>query len=574
MAAAPAAVRRLRVLGLPGWRTSAEVLRFQLQGLLLALRGSGQGDGASRDDVELTCLDPALPASGPPYASVSAFFGAGGPYFEWFDFDEASQSCVGLERSCEHVLAFARERGPFDVLVGFSQGAAVLSLVQSRVERTPALLAPHLRWRLSVFIGGVPVRDRALAPACYDAGSLGALCPTLHLIGEADPYQERCEALHASFFAARHGGPARTEVLRYPEGHAPPTWRQSQAQLRAAARAVRNAARGPRWFALDFDGVLCDSARETCLAGLRAGEALGLFDSVEVRARTEQLVAAFRTLRPLLEFGSDAVALSHLMLRELAARSIGAGESSAAAALAAELALAIRAQGGLAPQLAELAARGAPDAALKKAMYDQRVAWIARDRAGWLAENRWYDRAVLAAKRLLAARERVYIITTKHRDFLLPLLAAAGLDFPPERLFGLGEGAKEAVLARLAAGPERGRACLFLEDRVDTLVRVAAADTARLHEPPQPPTSLPPHPHLPPPSVVGEGEPLAPLRFGLARWGYNEPVDEALAREHRFDVFATQDDFLGFVDHYLAERQHEALELNAQLPPLPPTGTQ
>ena len=130
------------------------------------------------------------------------------------------------------------------------------------------------------------------------------------------------------------------------------------------------------------------------------------------------------------------------------------------------------------------------------------------------------------------------------------------------------------MLARLAAGPERGRACLFLEDRVDTLVRVAAAETAMLHEPPKPSSSSPPPPHPPPPSVAAEREPLAPLRLGFARWGYNEPEDEALAREHRFDVFATQDDFLGFVDHYLAERQQEALELKAQLPPLPPTGMQ
>ena len=59
---------------------------------------------------------------------------------------------------------------------------------------------------------------------------------------------------------------------------------------------------------------------------------------------------------------------------------------------------------------------------------------------------------------LLTNGSTVYVITTKDKSFTLELLSEAGVDIDESRVFGLGSGPKETVLATiLTAFPNLSR---------------------------------------------------------------------------------------------------------------------
>jgi len=90
------------------------------------------------DEAEVVYLDAPHPASGPAYDEVLQFFEP--PFYEWWNAVEAGSGKVassgdgewtyqGLHASLAFVEGFMREHGPFDGLMGFSQGASVAALV-------------------------------------------------------------------------------------------------------------------------------------------------------------------------------------------------------------------------------------------------------------------------------------------------------------------------------------------------------------------------------------------------------------------------------------------------------------
>mmetsp|Transcript_5927 Transcript_5927/g.10594 ORF Transcript_5927/g.10594 Transcript_5927/m.10594 type:complete len:510 (+) Transcript_5927:236-1765(+) len=506
----------MRVLGLPGWRTNAKVLNFQLSGLQAALKAT-KPEGVGRDpDYEIRCIDPAYPASGPPYESVSSFYGEEGPYFEWWDMQQPSENeyvFKGLEHAVESTLAFIRKEGPFDAVVGFSQGGALLSLLEERVEREPKLLPVHMRWKCSVFVGAVPVRDSAYR-SMYSRKSLGSMCESLFLIGENDEYKRVLDKLHGFYAAA---APLTTTLIRYPEAHAPPTWRKSEEELRRAATCLRETSSPPIWWAFDFDGVLCHSARETCLSGLRAGAKLLPKEFTEENINgpiVEDLVTAFKVLRPVLEHGFHSIILCYMILRDW-------DRQGDVLNLAHKLEANLR-KDGFGPILEELKAKGVEKSDLTEALHTARDQWIESDSKSWLAANEFYEEAVEAVRDLCSdPNQHVYIVTTKHKSFATALLAHIGLDIPEERVYGQGMGAKEVVLNDLAESEEAGKQCFFLEDRVGTLERVAV----KLKH---------------------------PTRLAFASWGYNEQVDTETALNEKFEVLQ-QADLQAVIAHELTK---------------------
>ena len=234
----------------------------------------------------------------------------------------------------------------------------------------------------------------------------------------------------------------------------------------------------PTVFALDFDGVLCDSAAETCAAAWRAGRAL--WPGWEAPEPPPEYVNRFRELRPVLETGYQAIALLRLVEEELHSRP--AGRPPLAAGEFAESAARI------------FAATGLGRAELIGLFGAARDRWIAAEPAAWLARHEFYP-GVPAALNAAAARGcPLFVLTTKQQRFTERLLRNAGVELAAERIFGLeSRRPKDDILKELLTRPEcRGLRTIFVEDRREALVRAA---------------------------VVPE---LAAVELRLAQWGYCE----------------------------------------------------
>jgi phosphoglycolate phosphatase-like HAD superfamily hydrolase len=231
-------------------------------------------------------------------------------------------------------------------------------------------------------------------------------------------------------------------------------------------------------FALDFDGVICDTAGEAAVSAWKAARALwpGLPEADPDDAWVERL----RRLRPVLETGYEAVILARLIQGGVSDREILARFRELCASLLAE--------------------EGRSSAPLTRLFGHTRDQWIAHDPVGWLARQRFYP-GVLEAVQTTLAESPVFILTTKQERFVKVLLGSRGLVLPEGAIFGLERGKlKEDVLRDLKRRPEfLGARLHFVEDRLATLERVAKCTD------------------------------LGDVRLYLAGWGYNTPEERLRA---------------------------------------------
>jgi phosphoglycolate phosphatase-like HAD superfamily hydrolase len=244
--------------------------------------------------------------------------------------------------------------------------------------------------------------------------------------------------------------------------------------------------------ALDFDGVLCDSAREAYRVALEtfAGEWPELPLPADA-AGDGALYARFLEAMPLGNRAEDyAVVLAAL------ARAVPLPDQAAYDAFRATLA-----EGRL--------------HAFHHAFYRVRADWAARDPAGWLAEMRPYP-GLAALLRRRAGETRLAIATAKDRASVRRLLASHGLSdlfadgFVLDKEAGEKKRAHVTELAARAGCPPAE--VTFVDDKVN---------------------------HL---------EDVAPLgaRCVLATWGYNGSRERRIAAARGFLVCGL-DDFEGRV---------------------------
>jgi phosphoglycolate phosphatase-like HAD superfamily hydrolase len=202
-------------------------------------------------------------------------------------------------------------------------------------------------------------------------------------------------------------------------------------------------------WALDFDGVLCDSALETGTTGWRAAR---LIDSSLPEVLPEGYGQRFAAVRPWLTTGYQSIVMAVLLQR---------GED---ARIAGDL-------GGATDEF--LAAHGLTTDDLKRVFGGARDDWIESDFAGWLALHSFYPGTIAALQRRLADGGATRIVTTKNSRFALALLESAGVAFPDAHLYGLEAGPKVDVLKALQSECD-GAVIHFVEDRLKALEAVAA----------------------------------------------------------------------------------------------------
>lgn len=245
-------------------------------------------------------------------------------------------------------------------------------------------------------------------------------------------------------------------------------------------------------YALDFDGVICDSCGESSLSAVKAAKVRwpSLFERVD-SAMEDWIVDQIHIVRPVVETGYENLLLVRLLL-EMRIPSIR--KSLTAEGLTVEGILEkwsdikpviLKAWDENRDELIDLFGKVRDD-------------WMENDLSTWIGANRLYPGVSDALK---FASSRIYIVTTKQGRFADALLRElAGVNIPPERLYGLGTGPKVEVLKQLQAKPEnQGLKLHFVEDRLTTLK-----------------------------NVIKEPE-LDGWNLYLGNWGYNTPKERAEA---------------------------------------------
>ncbi|XP_025961439.2 esterase OVCA2 [Dromaius novaehollandiae] len=159
--------RPLRLLGLHGYRQNERRFRERTGALRKALRGR----------VELVALSAPHPVPGGGDSDDDPrgwwFSGPG-----TFEAQEEAAAPAGLEESLAAVAVALAERGPFDGLLGFSQGAALAAMACALRARGD----PRFPVTFAILVAGFASR----APAHGHFYQQPIALPTLHVVGDAD----------------------------------------------------------------------------------------------------------------------------------------------------------------------------------------------------------------------------------------------------------------------------------------------------------------------------------------------------------------------------------------------------
>ncbi|EEF79875.1 HAD family hydrolase [Methylophaga thiooxydans] len=229
-------------------------------------------------------------------------------------------------------------------------------------------------------------------------------------------------------------------------------------------------------YALDFDGVLCDSAVETAIAGWKV--ALQIWSDMPEQIPAE-ILERFRQVRPVMETGYESILIVRMLFEGLDTESL---------------------MSAFHHQIEALMIRDALEVdELKQTFGATRDQWIEDDFDNWIKMNPLFDG--VAEKLHQLETEQSVIITTKQERFVDHILSANQIHFPIEQIYGLDRNlSKQQILTDLSAA-QPNTDILFVEDRLPTLINVITDDR------------------------------LDHVQLLLANWGYNTQEDRDSATE-------------------------------------------
>ncbi|WP_158813983.1 hypothetical protein [Methylocapsa sp. S129] len=168
-------MERLRILGLHGYRGSAQILRRQLAPL---------ADGLN-DLAEFVSIDaPSLAGGDFGWWRATAIEGAAA--------EADARVGMGVKRyqgwrtTVDAIVAAFARQGPFDGLFGFSQGAALAALLVGLRTRdgSPGSGAKSLAFDFAIMVGGFVSADADLARLYGERANYDL--PSAHIMGRSD----------------------------------------------------------------------------------------------------------------------------------------------------------------------------------------------------------------------------------------------------------------------------------------------------------------------------------------------------------------------------------------------------
>jgi phosphoglycolate phosphatase-like HAD superfamily hydrolase len=243
-------------------------------------------------------------------------------------------------------------------------------------------------------------------------------------------------------------------------------------------------------YALDFDGVICDSAVETAITGWKA--ATSIWNDMP-KAVPQIMIDRFRVVRPIIETGYEAI---------LAMRLLHLGES--VEDIYNDYANKIRAL---------LAGSQITVTDLKTLFGETRDIWIANDLADWVNMNPLFA-GVAEKLQKLGEQQLWYVVTTKQERFVKQILKVNAIELADGQIFGLDRNMSKIEVLTGLLKTHPNETIVFVEDRLPTLLNVLKNDG------------------------------LVSVKLIFALWGYNTSEDKALAARQAF-VSQQLEDFLG-----------------------------
>lgn len=236
-------------------------------------------------------------------------------------------------------------------------------------------------------------------------------------------------------------------------------------------------------YALDFDGVICDSALETGIAGWKAGAQL--WGDFATPLPTAELIEKFKQVRPIMGTGYEAILIVKLLHDGQTVEAIMDSYKENKQKLIADSKLTVD--------------------ELKILFGETRDRWIKEDLNDWIAMNPLFPGVVEKLQRL-SEQGIWYIVTTKQERFVSQILKANQVQLPAERIFGLDRNmTKEAILIDLL-NKHTEEKIYFVEDMFTMLIKVI------------------------------NNSKLGAVKLFLAIWGYNTAQAKLDAQKHDVEL--------------------------------------
>ncbi|KAK9743416.1 hypothetical protein RND81_03G237500 [Saponaria officinalis] len=188
--------RKPRLLCLHGFRTSGEIMKKQIQ----------KWDDSILQKLDLVFVDGPSPAEGK--SNVEGIFDP--PYFEWFQTNHDQTVYKNFEKCLDYVEDYMIKHGPFDGLLGFSQGA-YLSAALPGLQAQGVALKKVPKIKFLIIVSGAKMKDIIWAKPAY---ATPIQCPSLHFLGKEDflkPFGE--ELLECCI---------NPLIIHHPKGHTVP----------------------------------------------------------------------------------------------------------------------------------------------------------------------------------------------------------------------------------------------------------------------------------------------------------------------------------------------------------------
>ncbi|CAM8940207.1 unnamed protein product [Rhodiola kirilowii] len=193
----PATTQKPRILCLHGFRTSGEIMKKQVV---------GKWPESVTSKFDLFFADAPFPCQGK--SDVEGIFDP--PYYEWFQFNMEFTEYLNFDECLGYIEDLIIKHGPFDGLMGFSQGA-ILSGALPGLQKKGVALTKVPKIKFIIIIGGAKFQAPVVAEPAY---SSPVDCPSLHFIGEQDFLKKHGLALIESCIDP--------VVINHPKGHTVP----------------------------------------------------------------------------------------------------------------------------------------------------------------------------------------------------------------------------------------------------------------------------------------------------------------------------------------------------------------
>lgn len=186
-----------RLLCLHGWRSNNQISRLQCKNLGLS------------EAFRVSYLHGNVESEVPSDESFATTFD--GPWFSWIDnIEEVDRdweaSVTQLRASLRYILDHIAETGPYDVVYGFSQGAALVALL-SDYDVLADFGVDDIPWKAAICCCGagqmsvlrVAKRMLSMKSDAEAQSTIKCMVPSCHLIGLRDPKKMEAESLSSLF---------------------------------------------------------------------------------------------------------------------------------------------------------------------------------------------------------------------------------------------------------------------------------------------------------------------------------------------------------------------------------------